>query len=155
MKKIICISACCLSFLAVTAQQTVNSAYAAGNGCEVSLGEAVTGDIAGSDGQLTQGFLQGVLTVSQSSINKTLSDGRKLFILYPNPVESVLNAKCQGNVDAVFCLYSASGAFILRQALQQQTTSIDLSSIPAGIYVARIISSDNKNVYNETKIIKH
>jgi hypothetical protein len=68
----------------------------------------------------------------------------------PNPTHSIFKIECPKN-GANVILYNSFGQKLLTSKIENQTSLIDISQYPKGIYIAEII--DNKTSYR-VKIIK-
>jgi hypothetical protein len=68
-----------------------------------------------------------------------------LVKLYPNPVANMLNIQCAGKMTEVK-LYSEKGNLILTQELSSETAQLNLSSLVAGTYFAKIQVGDENVV---------
>ncbi len=78
----------------------------------------------------------------------------KVALVYPNPVENVLyvdNGLGSG-IRANLLLYDVNGRQIISKPLVPQMNSIDVSSLPQGVYFYRI--ADTKKVYQSGKVVK-
>ncbi|MCX6353086.1 MAG: T9SS type A sorting domain-containing protein [Bacteroidetes bacterium] len=65
------------------------------------------------------------------------------FSIYPNPATSVLNIHLPENIKtATLILTDISGKQILSENIIEASHQINISSIPTGIYIARIISDE-------------
>ena len=60
------------------------------------------------------------------------------FNLWPNPAVNELHNELYGSAGAKFVLRDAIGRVVLQKTLNEKENTIDLSSIPAGIYNAEI-----------------
>lgn len=61
--------------------------------------------------------------------------------LYPNPFSHVLNVKIKSNQPAEFKIWTITGEDLISGTLRDQDSQIDLSEIPAGIYMMSIGST--------------
>jgi len=69
--------------------------------------------------------------------------GRNLFSIYPNPASSVLYIRLQNPVHTgVITLTEISGKQLFSQVISATETSIDISRLPAGIYIASMIAGN-------------
>lgn len=76
--------------------------------------------------------------------------------VYPNPANTLLNIVFQNPADAVanIQLFNSIGSMMLhQQASTSQSISIDVSNLPAGIYVLRVV--DAKQIFLQSIIISH
>ncbi len=70
------------------------------------------------------------------------------FAVYPNPVKNVLNISSQKAVEKAE-IYTTAGQLVLTET---HTTQINVSALPAGIYVAKITSDGDVETF---KVIKN
>jgi uncharacterized protein (TIGR02145 family) len=61
--------------------------------------------------------------------------------LYPNPAANNILIDYPGNDDLQVQLYTISGAFVTQHKLSRQSNEIDLSQLPKGIYIVKIIAA--------------
>jgi hypothetical protein len=76
------------------------------------------------------------------------------IITYPNPFNNVLNIasnRDSGFVGKVCKIYSIGGKLCLTQTILSQKTILNVSNLPSGIYVLKIIGNKDQQVY---KLIK-
>lgn len=84
-------------------------------------------------------------------IDNTLSSDAVCRI-YPNPVKDVMTVEVADNsLASVVEVYNFSGTVVARTEFAGSTTAIDLSTLPSGVYVVKVVSDDA--VYN-ARIIK-
>lgn len=69
-------------------------------------------------------------------------------LLYPNPVQSHLEIKCEGELKSV--LYSVTGAILF----ETRAKRIDMNSFPSGVYFINVTKLTNQQT-NTFKIIKN
>lgn len=93
-------------------------------------------------------FGQGLdFTLNVTTLNREAFD-KNSFIIYPNPVSSVLNIKAEQNIDAVL-VYNLQGQLVLES---KNTDKIDVESLAAGQYLIKIGSGELLQV---KKFVKH
>jgi hypothetical protein len=96
-------------------------------------------------------------TVDSVSIAKTpIAEnlGEMVITLYPNPTKGQLTVKITNmpdNTKGEITLHDLAGRLMIRQNSKQESTLIDLSAHPLGIYVLRIRAGDK---VSEWKVIK-
>jgi hypothetical protein len=82
-------------------------------------------------------------------INETIND--KLFSIYPNPTQSIVNVKADIKlIGAVYNIYDNTGKVVLSGKINTENTSVDLEKLAAGIYLFSI----GENVKQTFKVIK-
>jgi hypothetical protein len=82
-------------------------------------------------------------------INETIND--KLFSIYPNPTQSIVNVKADTKlIGAVYNIYDNTGKVVLSGKINTENTSVDLEKLAAGIYLFSI----RENVKQTFKVIK-
>jgi hypothetical protein len=92
-------------------------------------------------GEITAATTSGTLTVKPiTSVFEVL--------LYPNPVQSHLEIKCEGELKSV--LYSVTGA----KLFETRAKRIDMNSFPSGVYFINVTKLTNQQT-NTFKIIKN
>jgi hypothetical protein len=123
-----------------------------------TIGEPVIGTVAKGDLIVVHGFQQGYVITTEEPIVKpginefTASDVK----VYPNPVNSVMyveisNASIVGS--AVKC-FDMAGRLINESIFEDDNRlSVDMSSLPQGTYLVKIISEDG--VVVNKKIMKY
>jgi hypothetical protein len=88
------------------------------------------------------------MTVNSVGINEIHANNS--ITTSPNPTSSIFKIECPMN-GANVILYNSFGQKLLTSKIENQTSLIDISQYPKGIYIAEII--DNKTSYR-VKIIK-
>ncbi len=63
-----------------------------------------------------------------------------LFTLSPNPAQDVVVVECLQYAAAVISVYDVSGHEVLHAALSSESTKIDVSCLPAGVYYVTLAS---------------
>ena len=91
-----------------------------------------------------------VLTVNNNvGINETSQD--KLFSVFPNPAQSVINVKSDGKlIGSVYSIYDNTGRVVLSGKLNAEITTIELGNLSGGIYMISI----GENMKQTFKVIK-
>jgi len=96
-----------------------------------TLGEFIIETIRMNEIQLTQGFHQGKLKISSSTINV----GRNTIIkVYPNPTYQVLIIETKLVQSLKIIVFDLFGNKLINKKLLEQKTFLDLSSFPDGFY---------------------
>ena len=85
------------------------------------------------DVQLTQGFHQGWAVIT--SISSAIADPLEVRV-YPNPTIGILNIESESEIQ-IF-LYDLSGKLKIKTSQPLGSGQIDLSDLPAGIYVLEV-----------------
>ncbi len=71
--------------------------------------------------------------------------------IFPNPAQNILTISSLLEKEAVLIIFDLHGKTILTTSLFQNEQSIDISHIPSGIYVVKIIDTDNTKVIRFVK----
>jgi len=77
----------------------------------------------------------------------TVIDG---FVMYPNPVENVLNLNAQNTIDAVN-IYNLLGQKVLSATPSTTQAQIDMSALPTGAYIVKVQAGEQIGSYNLIK----
>jgi hypothetical protein len=118
------------------------SFYAAGNA--VNKNGSTSGDAASTTN------IQVQEAISSSTIS---TDAIAEVLLYPNPVQDILNISSSEDVQAKLDLYNATGTLIQSTMLSRGSSQINLSSVTAGQYLLRMTNMDQETITIH-KIIK-
>jgi len=91
-----------------------------------------------------------VLTVNNNvGINETSQD--KLFSVFPNPVQSVINVKADNKlVGEFYTIYDNTGRVLLTGKINAESTTIELGNLSGGIYMFSL----GENIKQSFKVIK-
>ena len=82
-------------------------------------------------------------------INETIND--KLFSIYPNPAQSIVNVKADAKlIGTVYTIYDNKGKVVLSGTINAENTSVELGNLSVGIY----LFSAGENVQQTFKVIK-
>jgi hypothetical protein len=82
-------------------------------------------------------------------INETIND--KLFSIYPNPAQSIVNVKADAKlIGTVYTIYDNTGKVVLSGTINAENTNVELGNLSAGIYLFSI----GENVKQTFKVIK-
>ena len=74
------------------------------------------------------------------------------FAVYPNPVKDRLNISFpKGVSQAIITVFNILGKKVLEQEVTSGNSQVVLSSLPQGVYIAKVVSEETKNSF---KIIK-
>ena len=141
MKRAILLSFILLLALAAKAQQKLSYAYdAAGN----RVGRTVVLDprsASASENPADSVFFE-----------ETLDD--KQVRIYPNPVETQMTIKITGytpSMQGEYSLYNIAGIMVAKRRITGETTLVDMSRHPRGIYILHILLNGHPTVW---KVIK-
>jgi len=82
-------------------------------------------------------------------INETIND--KLFSIYPNPAQSIVNVKADAKlIGTVYNIYDNTGKVVLSGTINAENTNVELGNLSVGIY----LFSAGENVQQTFKVIK-
>jgi hypothetical protein len=87
---------------------------------------------------------------STASVQLLHSNG---FNSYPNPAGNTLHIQAADHMNATAELYNMLGQLVAIQTLTAYITDLDISKLSPGMYYMRLLSADNKVIYN-TKVVK-
>lgn len=79
--------------------------------------------------------------------------GASAFHFLPNPASDYVQIEIPGAAKAVAEIYSPAGQLLLRENSATHQSTIDVSSLPDGIYLLRIVSGENSS--QQTLVITH
>jgi len=112
-----------------------------------SAGESIVGLMSNSNSQVSNGYHKGLdLSLLSSEDNNILDIG-----IFPNPISYNLNIKNDKNYDLNFELYNLNGQLLISELIINN--KINLSSITQGIYILKVINTEN-DLSESFKIIK-
>lgn len=154
MKHSLIIALCALAALSVSADRQVYSGASVNHGeCLMILGDPVAGISGSTDSHhATCGQLQGTLDVEDiTAVAGTIAT--LSWKIYPNPTSAILFIDRDNEDDAAATFISLDGKKMLEAALRESHSSIDLSTLPIGIYLLTI-SDSLGNPTVTAKIIK-
>lgn len=72
-----------------------------------------------------------------AGVNLT-SDNKNGLVLYPNPAVDYLNFKNLENQNISYAIYRMDGKVMLKSQLSSEYPSIDIRSLPAGIFIIQL-----------------
>ena len=103
-----------------------------------------------SSGSCSDTSAVAVLTVNNNvGINETSQD--KLFAVFPNPAQSVINVKSDGKlIGSVYSINDNTGKVVLSGKLNAESTTIELGNLSGGIYMFSV----GENMKQTFKVIK-
>ncbi len=79
---------------------------------------------------------------------------KPVFMLGPNPASDLLLIKNASNTKALFALYDITGRKVAEEKIGNNTNTIALSAIPAGMYIYAITDENNAILKSEKLIIR-
>jgi hypothetical protein len=120
---------------------------------EWTLGDAFIETIVTKDHIFTQGFNQSFLEVTKKPMEDEFS-----IVVFPNPVNSLLNIKVQPSFgsEVNMVLHDINGRFIKqsKQQVKGLEMTMNVSNLQTGIYILRIFNEDSTKVKTH-KIVKY
>ncbi len=82
-------------------------------------------------------------------INETIND--KLFTIYPNPTQSIVNVQADVKlIGSAYSIHDNTGKVVLSGTINSENISVDLGNLAAGIYLFNV----GENVKQTFKVIK-
>ncbi len=87
-----------------------------------------------------------ITTKANVGIDNILNEAIKI---YPNPSKDIIHITCKDNQSFKWMVYNASGQEVLRG---NETESINLASVPSGVYMLRIQSKDLDQTVRVSKV---
>ncbi len=75
-----------------------------------------------------------------------LSDVNGPTNIFPNPANNYLNVLVKNDVESTYQIYDVTGKVLINGLLNSDVNQINLSDLPAGFYVIKLISSHNQSV---------
>jgi hypothetical protein len=82
-------------------------------------------------------------------INETIND--KLFSIYPNPTQSIVNVQADVKlIGSAYSIHDNTGKVVLSGTINSENISVDLGNLAAGIYLFNV----GENVKQTFKVIK-
>lgn len=115
-----------------------------------TIGEIAVESYSTPDLILTQGLLQNRIN---PNVNTSINDSKTKFRISPNPFSSSLEINSTIENSYSYEILDISGKQITIGLVSSKLISINTSSIPKGIYLIRIITSQNEIIYTQ-KLIK-
>lgn len=150
MKKLLTILLICFFANALSAQSISKLSFASGtfiggtggNHIYAVLGEPVCGVFTNVNGTVSGGFLNNSTYVT--SVNN-IGGNDLLFSAFPNPSSNAITFKTEGlnYTVCVLQIFSLEGVLQKKELFTGQSFLTDISSLPAGIYLATIESAGN------------
>ena len=126
----------------------ISAAYSSSPNGEWLLGETVIGDFNGEKNILNNGFLQGLIPPSTTSIETRENIS---ILLYPNPSAGWIQISYHSLETMDLKIYDLSGQLQIDRKNLGFNENLDLTDLPAGTYVLRC---QNANQFGEQLIVK-
>jgi sugar lactone lactonase YvrE len=93
-------------------------------------------DTAGNVSATSYAF--SVTTVSSAPLGTDLFDMKDTFKLYPNSTTGNVTIEKSPSVDAQLSVFDATGRFLFSKELKGESTTLDISNLPIGVYMFKI-----------------
>lgn len=86
---------------------------------------------------------------------EVINDSKNDFKIYPNPTNSILNLEFEAgdNTSVTAYIYSMNGRLMITKKIDNERF-IDVSSLPSGIYLIKVIDKNNSKNNKSSKFIK-
>src|SRR5690606_3503881 len=106
-------------------------------------------DTSGTDRYVNNGFRSFAFPSSDDK-----SKQHEQIIIYPNPVSDILSVETKTNAlnNLMIILFDLNGRQVLKEGIKGQKNTVDISSLPQGVYMVEIIQ-ENKSIHKQ-KITK-
>ena len=136
------LSICCLCCSAWLSAQTA-VVVTGGDGQEMtySIGQAVAGYAEDSDWSTTIGVLQ-VYPLTIDQLPNVENNLQADVSVYPNPTSALLHIQVADDVSVNCELAGSNGQIVLRAAHQPAAFTLNMSTLPAGVYLLRLTTTD-------------
>lgn len=115
---------------------------------DFSVGEIVITTVTGTNGKLTQGYLQPIINVTTSLQDETT---KSMISFYPNPTQNLLFFDTANEPVKLANIYTMEGRKIA--SFESPETNISLENLNQGVYQVELIGNQNQILTN-TKIVK-
>ncbi|MCB0700757.1 MAG: T9SS type A sorting domain-containing protein [Chitinophagales bacterium] len=79
-------------------------------------------------------------TTGINNINK----GNTSFEIYPNPTNETVNIQYNGQKAAGYSIHNIIGKKLISGSLQQESTAVNISSLPKGVYIINLIAGEKR-----------
>lgn len=78
-------------------------------------------------------------------LDVSIQENETDFVIYPNPSEGIFTVQniVNGKEQVSLSVFTTDGKFILFQKMEASQNTIDLSSMPSGVYILKIQSADS------------
>ena len=96
-----------------------------------------------------------VIVLNITNVNSAYNIQNSAFLLYPNPAKEILNISLNFSKDGEYqlCLSNVLGQAVLKKEFSEKT-SIDISAIPRGLYLAKIIENSTGRVFTKKVVVE-
>lgn len=95
---------------------------------------------------------QGTFTINLSDPTMSIADNYiEGFRMYPNPTNDFLNLKANSKIESV-SIYNMLGQEVMRSDIANETLQINVSNLPNGNYVVKVVSGNVIGAYNFIKM---
>lgn len=121
----------------------------ANNTLDFTIGEPVIGTVTDGTNDLTQGFHQTVLVIT----NVEDLDAKFLVNIFPNPTSEAVNLTVEEYGGVTFQLFDVAGKLLTQASLTGKNTTVKVGDYPKGTYLLTLTQEENKKV-KVYKIIK-
>jgi hypothetical protein len=115
---------------------------------EYSVGEIAITSLNGTNGKVTQGYLQPIKNVITALPNET---NESMISFYPNPTQNLLFFGKANEPVKLANIYTMDGKKIA--SFERPETNISLENLTQGVYQVELIGNQNQILTN-TKIVK-
>ena len=110
--------------------------------------DANTGYFVGDNGTIKKTTNGGIISISDNES----SSQKSMFNIYPNPVTDKITITIPDfSASVILTIYTASGVAMKTITLHEPVITIDISTFPTGIYIARF---ESKKFLTTGKFIK-
>jgi sugar lactone lactonase YvrE len=94
------------------------------------------------------------ITIGGSSKTATVNDIKTSTIsVFPNPAKDVLNVSLSENINGTLSMADVQGNEVLNQTINSKQVSISTASLPSGMYLLKIVST-NASYVNKVMIVR-
>ena len=113
-----------------------------------TVGEVATATISNSSTTLTQGFPQGVFTVT-STEGQEITDEETKVNVYPNPTNErlIVTINATDKFHSSIELYDLLGTLLLSIKMEGTRKELDLSNYSSSLYLLRVIDEEDGHAY--------
>lgn len=130
----------------VNAQEVISTqgdSYSNGiNTIDYTIGELVIETVSDGTNDLTQGFHQTLLTITNVEdldVNFSVS-------IFPNPASDRVNLTIENYQGLTFRLFDVSGKLLSQAVLTEARTSINVEEYPKGMYLLTLTQQKDKKI---------
>lgn len=131
------------------------NASGSGGSSSYSVGQVFATTYSGSTGTVSTGVQQPfeISLITGTEEGKAISLS---FSVYPNPTTSYLTVQIDDGLSEICTayLYDITGHLVKNITIENTETKIDMSNLPVGTYILKIIESINLTSSKEIKVFK-